>query len=306
MLAELRIRGVGIALGLTLGVVASRTECRAGVCPSGTTLPGIDVSHYQGAINWTSVRSAGILFAYAKATEGLTFTDSQFTNNWSGMKTAGVIRGAYLYFHSNVDPTTEANHFLSVVGPIQPGDLPPMLDVEVTDSQSAAVIVANLNSCAARLEAVTGRAPVIYTSPAFWTSAIGSTSFSALPLWVANWGVTCPSMPVGWTNWAIWQYSDTGSVTGITGSVDLDEFNGTTSDILAFVQQPSLSIAWKGPDQVAITWSRFAGGFLLQQNSDLGSTNWVSVTNAPVVVNNQEQVILGTSTAGTFFRLVHP
>jgi hypothetical protein len=113
-------------------------------------------------------------------------------------------------------------------------------------------------------------------------------------------------MPVGWTNWAIWQYSSTGTVGGITGAVDLDEFNGTTSDMLAFTGLPSLSIALNGPNQVALTWSRFAAGFVLQQNADLTSTNWANVTNAPVVMNNQQQVIVGTTGDGAFFRLVHP
>jgi lysozyme len=295
-----------LALALSLTGVLLSARCLAGVCPYGTTLPGVDVSHYQGTINWASVRTAGIMFAYAKATEGITYTDPLFATNWSAMKAAGVVRGAYLYFHSNDDPIAEADHFLSVVGSIQAGDLPPMLDVEVTDSQTPAVIAATLNTCAARLQAVTGRVPVIYTSPSFWTGSVGSTGFSGLPLWIANWGVTCPSMPVGWTNWAIWQYSDAGTVNGITGAVDLDEFNGTMSDMLAFTGLPSLSIAPVGPNQVALTWSTFAAGFLLQQNPDVGSTNWVNMTNAPVVVNNQEQVTVGTSGQGAFFRLVHP
>ena len=295
---------LGCGLMLTLSWLG--TDCPAAVCPYGTTLPGIDVSHYQGTINWPSVRAAGIVFAYAKATEGITYTDPLFTNNWSGMQAAGVVRGAYLFFHSNDDPTAEADHFLSVVGAILPGDLPPMLDVEVTDSQSMAVIVANLSACAARLQAVTGRVPVIYTSPSFWTGSVGSTAFSDFPLWIANWGVTCPGMPVGWTNWAIWQYSSTGTVGGITGAVDLDKFNGTTSDLLAFVQEPSLSIASTGADQATISWSTFAQDFVLQQNSDLGSTNWVNVTNTPTVANNQQQVILTTSDANSFFRLAHP
>ncbi len=295
----LRSLGLLIPLGLA-------NPCPASVCPYGTTLPGIDVSHYQGVINWTGVKAAGIIFAYAKATEGVTYTDPQFSNNWAGMKAAGVFRGAYLFFHSNDDPTTEANYYLSVVGTIQLGDLPPLLDVEVTDSQPAATIAANLSTCANRIQAVTGRTPVIYTSPSFWTTSVASTNFSGFPLWIANWGVTCPSLPVGWTNWAIWQYSDTGTVSGISGAVDLDELNGTLLDILAFANEPTLNIAWKSPQQVSLSWSSFANGFVLQQNSNLNSVNWVNVTNTPRIVNHQEQVTSGGLTTRTFFRLVHP
>ncbi|HWV99202.1 MAG TPA: GH25 family lysozyme [Candidatus Acidoferrum sp.] len=306
MPAHSRINRLGIAVVLTVTLGSLSSPCCAGVCPYGTTLPGIDVSQFQGTINWSNVKAAGIVFAYAKATEGTSFTDPEFSANWAGMKAAGVFRGAYLFFHSNVDPTTEANHFLNVMGTIQPGDFPPMLDVEVTDGQAAGVIAANLMTCANRIQAATGRAPVIYASPAFWTGSVGSTGFSGLPLWVANWGVTCPGMPVGWTNWAIWQYSDTGTVAGISAAVDLDELNGSIGELLAFVEEPNLDITWKTASQISLTWPTLAIGFRLQQSSDLGATNWANVTNTPAVVNNQEQVVLGTSTNHAFFRLVHP
>jgi lysozyme len=307
MLAKPRTKSLGTILGPMATVVSLSTQCLAGVCPYGTTSPGVDVSHYNGTINWANVKAAGIVFAYAKATEGTTFTDPQFSANWPGMKAAGVVRGAYAFFHANLDPTTEADHYLSVVGTLQPGDLPPMLDVEVTDAQPAAVIAANVNIWVDHVQAATGLAPLIYTSPSFWTGSVGDSIVSpAVPLWIANWQVTCPSLPAAWTDWAIWQYSSTGTVAGISGAVDLDEFNGTMSDLLAFADQPSLNIAWKSASQVSITWSTFATGFQLQQNSDLGMTNWVTVTNAPSMVNNQEQVIVETATNRTFFRLVHP
>ena len=77
-------------------------------------LQGIDVSHYQGTVDWGKVKSTGKVFAFAKATESTGSTDSQFATNWAAMKAAGVIRGAYHFFHADQDAAAQANHFLQV------------------------------------------------------------------------------------------------------------------------------------------------------------------------------------------------
>src|SRR6185437_15314089 len=103
------------------------TATEAITCPTGATLQGADVSHYQGTIAWPSV---GVSFAVAKATEGTGYTDPDFAKNWSGMKAAGVVRGAYHYIHCDIDPTQQAQYFLGVLssaGGLQAGDLPPAL-----------------------------------------------------------------------------------------------------------------------------------------------------------------------------------
>ena len=85
----------------------------------------------------------------------------------------------------------------------------------------------------AAIEGQTGRKPIIYTSTG--TYPVNMTTFAAYPLWVANYGASCPSMPLGWSTWHFWQYSSTGSVNGIdAGNVDLDEFNGTLAELMAF------------------------------------------------------------------------
>lgn len=278
------------------------------VCIGGNTVPGVDVSVYEGSVNWPSVKAFGVAFAFARVSDG-SFLDTKFNANWTGIKAAGMVRGVYQFFEPGEDPVKQANILLSAIGnppTLVPGDLPVVLDVEVTGGQSEATIIANMKTWIGNVQAGTGRVPMIYTAPGFWDVNVGSTAFSAYPLWAANWGVACPNLAEGWTNWVFWQFADNGNVTGISNPVDLDEFNGSMSDLLAFANQPSLNIAQKSTNQVSITWSTFATGFLLQRNLNLGTTNWVSVTNMPSVVSNQEQVILGTSTNRTFFRLFHP
>jgi len=205
------------------------------VCAGSSTLKGVDVSSYQGAIDWTQVKAAGIVFAFARVSDGTSFPDADFATNWKAMKAQGVVRGVYQYFEPGVDPTAQANLLLSSVsaaGGFEAGDLPPVMDIETTGGQSTTTIQTHMKTWLAAIENAVGRKPLIYTSPGFGSN-IG-TGFGAYPLWVANWGVTCPSMPGGWSTWVFWQTADNGTVKGISGPVDLDEFNGKLADLTAF------------------------------------------------------------------------
>jgi lysozyme len=207
------------------------SESASTVCGD-TTVKGMDVSHYDGTIDWATAHSSGIDFAFVKATEGTTFVDPMFAANWSGMKAAGVVRGAYHFFHSNMDPVTQANFVVSTVGTLETGDLPIVIDLEVTDGNSEATVISTAGTFLAAVTKATGVTAMIYVSPAFLSDY---SSFAGNPLWVANWGVKCPDVPAAWTTWTFWQNSDTGTVSGVSGasSVDLDYFNGSLADLAA-------------------------------------------------------------------------
>lgn len=198
-------------------------------------LQGIDVSQYQGGISWSQVAASGISFAYIRAGDGASYDDPNFQTNWKGARGAGVIRGAYLYFEPSEDPTAQANLLLkqlSAVGFLQ-GDLVPAIDVETTNGLPPATVAANLQTTVSVVSRAIGALPAIYTSPQWWDSNVASSALTADPLWVANWCGSCagPSMPAsnwGGHGWAIWQYSDAGSVPGIAGSVDLDQTGGAS------------------------------------------------------------------------------
>jgi MYXO-CTERM domain-containing protein len=216
------------------------------VCPGATTLQGVDVSHYDGTIDWAKAKASGRVFAVVKATEGTGYTDPMFAGNWAAMKQNGVVRSAYHFFHANMDPVAQANHFLSVMGKLQPGDLPPTLDLEVTDSQSAATITSTATQWLDTIAAATGTKPILYTSPSFVSSTLGSPAGlqNHAQLWIANWQVTCPDVPAPFTTWPFWQYSSTGTVPGIPGSsggTDLDEFNGDMAALTALTVPASSS-----------------------------------------------------------------
>ena len=219
------------------------------MCAAGAVVKGIDVSEFQGNINWGAVKGAGNDFAIARVSDG-TYMDPKFDQNWSGMKNAGMVRGVYQFFEPGGDPIVQANIVISKVGVLGAGDLPATADVEVSGGQSAATIAARLQIWVDHVTAGTGKAPMIYTAPGFWNGSVASTSFGNLPLWGANWGVSCPTLASGWSNWKVWQYADNGNVNGISGLVDLDEYNG---DLAALQAYAGAAAAW-GAKYVSQSW----------------------------------------------------
>jgi lysozyme len=220
---------------------------------AGTRIQGLDVSHFQGTVNWPEVKQAGLRFAIAKATEGQNTVDSQFKNNWQNIKAAGLLRGAYHFFDAGIDGTAQARHFLQTA-PVELGDLPPVIDVEAAAQASNATILQEVQNWLDTVEQALNRRPMIYTTASFWNSHLNHT-FGAYPLWIAEYGVSVPKIPTGWSNWQFWQYSQAGNVSGVTGSVDMDYFNGSYDDLLAFLQ-----IAEPQADAAAPAGSATTGG----------------------------------------------
>lgn len=204
-------------------------------CAAGQTVKGIDTSYWQGHIDWAKVKASGQTFAVARVSDGATYFDTNFPTDWPAIKAQGMVRGVYQFFRPAQDPVAQADLLISKLnqyGPLGAGDLPAILDVEAVDGVAYTTLRARMQTWLDRVQAATGKKPMIYTA-AFMSSAIG-TGFGGYPLWVANYGVTCPSMPAGWTKWAIWQNSSTGAVSGISGNVDTNLFNGALADLLAF------------------------------------------------------------------------
>ncbi|HMU38471.1 MAG TPA: GH25 family lysozyme [Pseudomonadota bacterium] len=207
-------------------------EAQATVCPSTKTY-GIDVSYYQGTINWSQVKASGKQFAIVRVSDGTGFMDPKFATNWKGAKAAGVTVGAYQFFRPNQDATAQADLMVNQLASVGfgAGDIPPVIDVEVTGGMSNSTVIARVNTWIARVKSRTGRLPVLYTAPGFW-SGLGNPTPTTLPyLWVAHWGVSCPTLPPPWGRLRFWQYSSTGKVSGISGNVDLDLYNGSVSEM---------------------------------------------------------------------------
>ncbi len=224
---------------------------------------GVDVSSYQGSsIVWTNVKNSGVSFAWAKATEGVSITDPDFTINAANAKVAGVLIGAYDFAHPEDNtPSAEATHFWSVAGGYIKNDgfsIQPVLDYETFDATNNIPVGATsyadwANQWCSNIvvkAAAAGLAvkPIIYTSTceagylngtdAQWTPWIANPSGQPAQTGSPWTGTTCNSSSYeiwGTGAWTVWQYSWTGTVPGISGTsnMDLDVFNGTSNQMAA-------------------------------------------------------------------------
>ncbi|MCY0875619.1 MAG: glycoside hydrolase family 25 protein [Firmicutes bacterium] len=191
---------------------------------------GIDVSAYQGSVDWTQVAGAGISFAFIKATEGQTLTDPQFAVNYPDAQAAGILRGSYHYAQPGADTAVaEADFYVKTVKAAGGfNGLPPVLDIESTGGLDNATLLTWINQWMQEVRTQTEMQPILYTNPNFASTHL-DPSLGTIPLWVANYNVTHPADASGWTAWTFWQYSDTGTVPGIKGYVDLDVYLGSVS-----------------------------------------------------------------------------
>lgn len=205
---------------------------------------GIDVSHHQGVIDWPAVAAAGISFAFIKATQNS--MDPKFLVNVKAAKAAGLLIGAYHYLDDKVTSTDMARaaaqtFFKAIVaaGGVNLFDLPFVLDYESNENKlSALTITAIAKAFMEEIQRYSGRVPMLYTYPSFIGNFTGLTQY---PLWIARYSTQAPVDASGWKRWEFWQYSDGAAggvlpiggrkLPGISGPVDLNEFDGTVAEL---------------------------------------------------------------------------
>jgi len=198
--------------------------------PASPYLPGIDVSHFQGVIDWGRVKATGIAFAFIKATDGTSFVDPQLSRNMDGCAEAGIPFGLYHFFRPTLDPVAQAEFFLDQW---KNSSLPPALDLELgpmVTSQAAAWLDA--------VDEAQGREPFVYTAPAFAAQYLDfGASLGVYPLWIAEYTIKPqPTFPQAWSTWDFWQHSPSGHVDGVPNLVDLDWFHGSEEDLKTWIK----------------------------------------------------------------------
>lgn len=206
--------------------------------PGGTFLTGIDVSHFQQAVDWPAVARAGIRFCFIKATEGSGYVDPRFVSNWRAAGEAGLARGAYHFFHPAISITAQANLFLRTVPSLDPGDLPPVLDLEAPEEWSCVPVLNRAPLALNWLHTVENRLhrkPILYLSPAFMTDILhNAAALAQYPVWLAHYTTDpAPDVPKPWTKWTFWQYTRQGNMPGVPIKVDLCRFNGNLDELKA-------------------------------------------------------------------------
>ena len=185
-------------------------------------LSGIDVSHYQGVIDWpTLMTHTNLSFVSIKATEGTTYTDPSFSTNWKSSKSVGLKRSAYHFAHPSVSAVEQAQYFVGAVesagGFRDNSTMQLMLDLEDSDKLSSGEVWAWVQSFMGEVQRLTGKPGIIYTGYYFWRDNVGNpTDNLNAPLWIAAY-IASPLIPPAWSTWTFWQYDDNGKLPGITG-----------------------------------------------------------------------------------------
>jgi GH25 family lysozyme M1 (1,4-beta-N-acetylmuramidase) len=245
---------------------------------------GIDVSYYQGpSIDWGSVKASGISFAAIRASTGSsgnTYNDPYLATNEANAQAAGIVTGVYHFaYPANNTAIAEATHFVNTAGKYMgPGFLPPELDLETAGGTlSVAALSQWANDFCNYVYTHTGAKPMIYCNTNYAQNYV-DTSVSQWYLWIANYNYSSTGNPPvgdsnsGWPSgsWKFFQYTSTGSIPGISGNVDHDVFNGTTTDLAAFLNP--------GP-QISVT----NGGTVLDDGSS--SVSYGTLTNGAAAVS---------------------
>lgn len=205
--------------------------------PNGNYVHGIDVSRHQGTIHWEKVaamrsENIGIKFVFIKATEGITRTDDKFRKNWKASKEHNLIRGAYHFYYPSRDAKKQAQNFESKVK-LEPGDLPPVIDIEVSNGKSKKSIVEDLKFMCDQLEKTYAAKPIIYTNLHFYETYL-KDDFKEYPLWISCYFDQKRFEKECGHSWKIWQHSDKGKIDGIKGPVDFNVFNGSMNQLKKF------------------------------------------------------------------------
>lgn len=211
--------------------------------PRNLAVHGVDVSRWQGDIDWVKLREQGANFAYIKATDGGDHVDPMFRRNWKGAAEAGLARGAYHFFYWCRTAGEQADWFIRNVPKVR-GALPPVIDVEWNHQSSCkrrpsrATVLEKMQVFMDKLEAHYGQRPIIYTAPDFYADNLRG-AFPNHPFWLRS-VARHPSKVYPGRDWLFWQYSGSGLSHGVRGRIDLNVFNGTEAQWRA----------WRGGRQV--------------------------------------------------------
>ena len=196
---------------------------------------GVDVSKYQGNVDWMAVAQGGVNFAYIKATEGGDRLDPKFFQNWNGAKAAGLPRGAY-HFVYWCRPWHENMAWFEQHVPREPDALPPVLDVEATPTSTTCPrrlekepTLREIKAMLVEMERFYGKKPVIYTTVDFHEAMFSDGEMSEYPMWIRS-TKHHPTVRYGNRAWHFWQYQSDAWVNGIPTRVDRNAFHGDTKD----------------------------------------------------------------------------
>ena len=229
---------VFLILGLLVGIMVTRLSFNKGYSylnrnenisiSNSKYLFGIDISHYQGRINWSEVRTSHhpIEYVFIRATMGTDGKDNQFKNNWLKSKTEVYIRGAYHYYRPNENSKEQFDNFAATVD-LKKGDFPPILDIEKQSKFGHKNLRTGVLNWLKLAEAKYGIKPVIYTGRTFYKNILKG-HVDEYPLWIASYS---GKHRLNGIDWKFHQFTEKVIVKGIKTSVDGNDFSADLEDL---------------------------------------------------------------------------
>ncbi len=186
-------------------------------------LKGIDVSHYQGRVNWNEVANdRRVTFVILKATEGNNFVDNTYQYNFNECKRLGIPVGSYHFYRANVDAEAQFQNMMRNINP-QRQDILPVIDVELTNGVSPALFINRLEILCDLVTKAYGQRPIIYTGRNFYSKYFNNPHWRQFKFWIAAYTSIQPELPE-YREYIMWQYTDKSRVNGIRGDVDMSVF----------------------------------------------------------------------------------
>lgn len=204
------------------------------VTSTGGPIKGLDIYHGDSVVSFESMLAGLFHFIFIKASEGLS-SDPMFSSHFAGAKAAGLIPGPYHFFRGSLDPEAQAEHFSQIIrgAGLAESDLPPVMDWEYANGNPVASDVPKARAFLEKVQSLTGRLPIIYTSNALPGELGNPLWIKNYPLWTAEYGVSKPRVG-GWT---FWQYSESESIPGLGNKGDANVFAGSLDDLKTFISK---------------------------------------------------------------------
>lgn len=202
-------------------------------------LLGIDISHYQGSIDWAQVFEAGVKFAFIKATDGANSADPMCKANCDGAREAGVPYGLYHFWRPQDAANAQADNFLRTVTDAGPSEFAVALDIETgslteENQEQALEWLARVDQTLLKAQR-----PLVYVSPSYAQVNLTDELWLQYPLWAAHYTNLMQPNTSRWPSWMFWQRQGDGQVPGVSTAVDIDWFHGGLDDFAKLIQVPT-------------------------------------------------------------------
>lgn len=194
---------------------------------------GVDLSKWQGAVDFAKIKAAGNRYVFVKVSQGALGADPDYRRNIAGARAAGLYVGSYHFYTTDQTAQSQFDNVAKHVD-MKAGDLPLVVDIEVLSKNSLPDLAGELQIFLGLIEKRYGIKPIVYSGENFANEYL--KGFADYPLWLAEYtDAAAPKLPLDWNAWTFWQYSQSGRVPGVNGAVDTNRFNGNAEQLEALL-----------------------------------------------------------------------